>query len=236
MNRLPRDVAEHIATYLVPRAEERGQLLIPDAQRREELFRRFYAPQEELSSFELAFIFAALKREVTTAMYRSVEERRAVHTLASLRCASRSAAATWGSVAQRFRDAVASKAFDDVTVEGREAIVLWRLTRTSPGETSAEAAQLLATLKSNCCVEYHVIKLGLARARQILLRPPGPDDATAACARKLAAFCKTHPRHLVQRSHRSCWTVGKQLLHLRLSQIPRDRAEAEAALRDLGYL
>lgn len=236
MERLPPDIANLVAGFLAPRAEVRGETVMKDAGRRAELFEKFFG-RRACSGFELDLAMAALKREAYVGCYRTDAETQAARTLASLRGASRRCAAVWARAAEPFWTATSRKMID-VPMEGQEALVLWRLCRPCDEAPTQVATALLAALKENRLLDYDLVgRLGLQRARQVLAcRRPGPEEWAAASARALVKFCKAHPRYRLRVSEKTPWpTVGRQLLQLRACPVPRVAADADRALRELGF-
>ena len=234
MERLSYDLAGVVASFIVPKEELRGEVIVPDEARRKALFKRYATLQ--CADEDLDLMVRVAEREEWAARFRTEAELEAMKALASLSVASRRVAATWGSVAVPFREAVARKQID-VRVDAREAVVLWRLALPRPGEPSERRAALSAALTTDAVLNYALVgRLGLARAEELLRgRRPGPEDSAAASARALKELYAARPRHLVRgKRDRPLETVGAQLEAVRRSYHRHERAVAEAALLAAG--
>ena len=254
MEGLPHEVAQLVWGFLQPKEELSDEVVVPDAAYREE------QSAQELSLHEFDLKERMRERRNWLLWHRTDAQRQALRTFASLIRASRRST-VWAAVAAPFLDDVMYQRIP-VEVRGREALVLWRLSRLDHREDPTEEATALREhLARNPLLDHFSIgKLGLARARQVvanrhsafgkcrskieqlgneLLRQlivhmrPGAEDNASGNARALIKFCEGHPRYRTRKPRKGTWpSLARQLLELRSTS---DRAEAEEALRDLGF-
>ena len=185
MQDLPREIAEHIVAFLVPRATEVSTPNLPEL-RSDEIQRLvaghdwFYARRDfELNSIRdlAAKSDAEVYKTYLLASSRSDEEQQAARALVALRRTSRWADATWGSAVE-FCAGVSRKPIH-LNAEDVEIICLWKMAR---GRASDAAESALAAL-SDAVVDRSLVTLGQVLAHEILAqRKPGPDDVATARA------------------------------------------------------
>lgn len=240
MQDLPREIAEHIVAFLVPRATEVSTPNLPEL-RSEEIQRLvaghdwFHARRDfELNSVRdlAAKSDAEVYKTYLLASSRSDEEQQAARALVALRRTSRWADATWGS-AVVFCAGVSRKPIH-LNAEDVEIICLWKMAR---GRASDTAESALAALRSDAVVDCSLVTLGQVLAHEILAqRKPGPDDVATARAGAflfasgrflaLLGFSRTWPRSLTVRDYLLAARDSCRTTHVRV--------DAEAALQELG--